>query len=55
VLIDDLKVILSDDEIILEVLINQVCQQSKGRAFNVGIDLSGMNHIELVRLKGMVD
>jgi hypothetical protein len=34
-LIDDLKVILSDYEIILEVFIDQVCEQSEGRTFNV--------------------
>jgi hypothetical protein len=54
-LIDDFKVILSDDEIILKVLVDQVSQQGKGRTFNVGIDLPRMNYIELIRLEGMVD
>jgi hypothetical protein len=55
VLVDNLKVILPDDKIILEVLVDQIGQEGKGRTFDIGIDLSGMNDIELVRLKGMVD
>jgi hypothetical protein len=38
-LVNDLKVILSDDEIIFEILIDQVRQEGKGRTFNIGIDL----------------
>jgi hypothetical protein len=54
-LIDYFKVILSDDKIILKVLIDQVSQEGKGRTFNIGINLPRMNHIELVRLKGVID
>jgi hypothetical protein len=32
-------VILSDDEIILEILVDQVCQEGKGRTFDIRIDL----------------
>jgi hypothetical protein len=51
----DEEVILLDYEVIWEILVNQVGQQFERASFNVAINLSGVNYIELIRLKAMVN
>jgi hypothetical protein len=51
----DEEVILLDYEVIREMFVNKVGQQFKGGSFNIAINLSGVNYIELVRLKAMVN
>jgi hypothetical protein len=55
VLVLDKEVVFLDYEVIREILVNQIGQELKCASFNVAINLSGVNYIELIRLKAMVN